>query len=190
MNPDTEPRPPGHGPLIAKCLLAVAGATLFAFALVPLYRVLCEVTGLNGKTTEAVAQNYAVDTSRWITVEFTGTAMASMPWEMRPKDLSLRVHPGELTLTSYRVKNPTNADLVSQAVPSVSPSNAAAHLKKIECFCFTQQTIRAGETREMPLVFVISPDLPRNVTTITLSYAFFQAPTPKLVTIGARGFRS
>ena len=107
-----------------------------------------------------------------------------MPWELKPGENSVRVHPGELKQVSYRVKNPTNRDMEGQAVPSVSPGKAAAHLNKIECFCFQRQTVKAGETREMPLTFMVSTDLPRDVTTLTLSYAFFIAPPRKIAITG------
>jgi cytochrome c oxidase assembly protein subunit 11 len=170
---------PAHTPLVMKCLLGVAAATAFAFALVPLYDTFCQVLGINGKTSGAAEVASAIDKSRLVTVEFTSTAMAGMPWELRPGEARVTVHPGELRQVSYFVKNPTSQDMEGQAVPSVSPGQAAVHLNKIECFCFTRQTVKAGETREMPLVFTVSPDLPADVKTLTLAYAFFVAPEPK-----------
>ena len=179
-----QPAPPNHSRLVAKLLLLVAGASVFAFALVPLYNVLCEVTGFNGKTSAgfaagglkagaAQAPASRVDTGRLIRVEFTGTVMPGLPWEMRPLKVSLDVHPGELQQVSYLVRNTSDRSIIGQAVPSVTPGQAAQHFEKIECFCFDQQTLAPGEAQEMPLAFIVSPEVDRDITHITLSYAFF-----------------
>lgn len=161
--------------LTIKLLLMVAAATGFAFALVPFYDLLCKVTGLNGKTGEAVqiAQAPKVDTARWVTVEFTSTVMPGISWEFRPAQTRMRVHPGEVTKISYLAKNPTNRATTGQAVPSVSPGWAAQHFSKISCFCFQRQVLKPGEVREMPLVFFVSPELPAGVQEISLSYSLF-----------------
>ncbi|MCX7628492.1 MAG: cytochrome c oxidase assembly protein [Methylophilaceae bacterium] len=164
--------------LVRKLLGVVAAACVFAFALVPLYDVICRVTGFNGKTGNAAAQvEHAtrVDTSRWVTVEFVGNTMPGLSWEFHPRQSSVRVHPGQVELTSYFARNITNQPVAGQAVPSVSPGQAAQYFKKIECFCFQRQELKPGETKEMPLTFYVSPDLPENVQTITLSYAFYRA---------------
>jgi len=179
-----QPAPRNHNRLIAKLLLLVAGAFLFAFAMVPLYDVLCEVTGFNGKTSSgfvagglkagaAPAPVSRVDTGRLIRIEFTGTVMPGLPWDMRPLKVSMDVHPGELQQISYLVRNTANRAITGQAVPSVTPGQAAQHFEKIECFCFDQQTLAPGEAQEMPLAFIVSPDVDRDITHITLSYAFF-----------------
>ena len=179
-----QPAPPNHSRLVARLLLLVAGAFVFAFALVPLYNVLCEVTGFNGKTSTgfaagglkagaAQAPASRVDTGRLIRVEFTGTVMPGLPWEMRPLKVSLDVHPGELQQVSYLVRNTSDRSIIGQAVPSVTPGQAAQHFEKIECFCFDQQTLAPGEAQEMPLAFIVSPEVDRDITHITLSYAFF-----------------
>ena len=179
-----QPAPPNHSRLVAKLLLLVAGASVFAFALVPLYNVLCEVTGFNGKTSAGFAAGglkagaaqppaSRVDTGRLIRVEFTGTVMPGLPWEMRPLKVSLDVHPGELQQVSYLVRNTSDRSITGQAVPSVTPGQAAQHFEKIECFCFDQQTLAPGEAQEMPLAFIVSPEVDRDITHITLSYAFF-----------------
>ena len=179
-----QPAPPNHSRLVARLLLLVAGAFVFAFALVPLYNVLCEVTGFNGKTSAgfaagglkagaAQAPASRVDTGRLIRVEFTGTVMPGLPWEMRPLKVSLDVHPGELQQVSYLVRNTSDRSIIGQAVPSVTPGQAAQHFEKIECFCFDQQTLAPGEAQEMPLAFIVSPEVDRDITHITLSYAFF-----------------
>lgn len=179
-----QPAPPNHSRLVARLLLLVAGSCVFAFALVPLYNVLCEVTGFNGKTSAgfaagglkagaAKAPASRVDTGRLIRVEFTGTVMPGLPWEMRPLKVSLDVHPGELQQVSYLVRNTSDRSITGQAVPSVTPGQAAQHFEKIECFCFDQQTLAPGEAQELPLAFIVSPEVDRDITHITLSYAFF-----------------
>ncbi|HZV55065.1 MAG TPA: cytochrome c oxidase assembly protein [Rhodocyclaceae bacterium] len=177
---------PNHAALVRKLLLIVAAASLFGFALVPLYNVLCEATGFNGKTagkkegfvagglaSDTKAAPSQIDRSRLITVEFTGTVMPGLPWEMRPLTTSLETHPGEMQQVRYLVRNTSDRPVTAQAVPSVTPGQAAQHFEKIECFCFTQQALGPGESKEMPLVFVVKPDMGREVRHITLSYAFF-----------------
>lgn len=161
--------------LAMKLLLMVALAIGFAFALVPFYDLLCKVTGLNGKTNGAaqVAQAARVDTTRWVTVQFTSTVMPGMGWDFRPAQIRVRVHPGEITRVSYLARNPTSQAMIGQAVPSVSPGWAAQHFNKINCFCFQRQVLSPGETKEMPLVFFVSPDLPASVQEVSLSYALF-----------------
>lgn len=156
-------------------LVAVAvGMFAFGYALVPFYDVICRVTGLNGKTARAEANvKESIDDSRWVTVEFTGNAMNGLPWEFRPVQKSVRVHPGEIHVISYVARNTANEAMVGQAVPSVAPSRVASYMKKIECFCFSQQKLAAGEKREMPVRFFVDRDIPKDVTTLTLSYAFF-----------------
>lgn len=183
-----QPTPASHKRLIGKLLLMVAGAFVFAFALVPLYDVLCAATGFNGKTAgpgvirdgfgvgglqTAAAPASKVDTGRTVRVEFTGTVMPGLPWDMRPLTISLDIHPGELQQVSYLVRNTSNQTVTGQAVPSVTPGQAAQHFEKIECFCFSQQTLGPGEAREMPLAFIVKPEVDRNISHITLSYAFF-----------------
>jgi cytochrome c oxidase assembly protein subunit 11 len=158
-------------------LTAVAfGMFAFGYALVPLYDVLCQATGLNGKTGRAEATvGGKVDEDRWVTVEFTGNTMSGLPWEFGPEQKTLRVHPGEIAEIYYQARNTAAEAITGQAVPSVSPGNAATHFKKIECFCFSQQKLNAGEQKRMPVRFVVSTDLPKEVNTVTLSYAFFNA---------------
>lgn len=146
----------------------------FGFALVPLYDVFCEVTGLNGKITgpyEAVP--VAVDTSRTIKVQFIATNNENMPWEFAPVQQVVRVHPGEQTQIQFLARNTTDRDMVAQAVPSLVPFKAAEYFHKMECFCFNQQPLKAGETAELPMIFTIDQDIPKQVHTITLSYTLF-----------------
>ena len=176
----TEQRRQSNRRLGFKLLWIVAAALLFAYALVPLYDVLCRVTGLNGKTENSAATyaNTRVDSTRWVTVEFTGNVMPGLGWNFYPKQASIRVHPGQIETVLFVAKNITNDVVTGQAVPSVSPSLASLYFKKIECFCFRQQALQPGETKEMPLRFYVSPDLPEDVKAVTLSYAFFNAVKP------------
>lgn len=188
MMDQTHPIPPSNGRLVRRLLLLVAGAFAFAFALVPLYDVLCAATGFNGKTAgqgpirdgfgvgglkTALAPPANVDVTRTITVEFTGTVMPGLPWDMRPLTFKLDAHPGELQQVTYLVRNTSDREITGQAVPSVTPGKAAQYFDKIECFCFSQQTLGPGEAREMPLAFIVKSGVDRDITHITLSYAFF-----------------
>ncbi len=158
-------------------LAAVAlGMFAFGYTLVPLYNVICDVTGLNGKTGRVELERRGdVDSSRWVTVEFTGNSMSGLPWEFQPQQKTLRVQPGQTAVAYYEARNTSAEAITGQAVPSVAPNKAAAHFKKIECFCFTRQTLAALETRQMPVRFVVDAKLPQTVHTVTLSYAFFNA---------------
>jgi cytochrome c oxidase assembly protein subunit 11 len=189
MMEQTPSAPPSNARLVRRLLLMVAAAFVFAYALVPLYNVLCQVTGFNGKTagpgpirdgfgvggikTAAAVPAAGVDVTRTITVEFTGTVMPGLPWEMRPLTFKLDVHPGELQQVTYLVRNTANREITGQAVPSVSPGQAAQYFDKIECFCFSQQTLAPGEAQELPLAFIVKPGIARDITHITLSYAFY-----------------
>jgi cytochrome c oxidase assembly protein subunit 11 len=175
---DQEKRAADNKRLAWKLMWVVAGAVLFAFALVPLYNVFCDLTGLNGKTEglpAAVQKTMKVDESRWVTVEFTSSVMPGLAWNFYPTQTSMKVRPGQIMLATFEAKNMTNETVVGQAIPSVSPSQATFHFKKIECFCFERQELKAGESKEMPLRFYVSPDLPKDIRTVTLSYAFFHA---------------
>ena len=148
----------------------------FGFLMVPIYDVFCDLTGLNGKTgaiSVAQASMTEAQANRDIKVEFTSSVNQSGPWEFHPTELSMTIHPGQMYTTSFIARNKTDKPLVSQSIPSVAPAKAASHFNKTECFCFTQQGFDAGEQREMPLTFVVSPDVPDDVDTITLSYTLF-----------------
>lgn len=163
--------------LVRKLLWMVVGSLAFAFALVPLYDVLCTLTGLNGKTENSAAliSTAIPDESRWVTVQFTSNVMPGLGWNFAPKQASIRLHPGQIETVVFVAKNITNQVVVGQAVPSVTPGIASANLKKIECFCFIRQSLAPGEEKEMPLRFFVSPDLPKDVSDMTLSYSFFPA---------------
>jgi cytochrome c oxidase assembly protein subunit 11 len=156
---------------LALVALAMFG---FGFALAPFYEELCQAVGIGGKVGRGEPSASArVDTDRRVTVEFTGDSMAGLPWEFRPLTKKLGVHPGETTEVRYYVRNLSVEEVTGQAIPSVTPGVAAAHIGKVECFCFTRQRLAPGEAREMPVRFVLDPGLPREVHTVTLSYAFF-----------------
>jgi cytochrome c oxidase assembly protein subunit 11 len=164
----------------AKTAFKLAGITVlmfgFGFALVPLYDVFCEVTGLNGKTADGPVEvrKVEVDKSRTVNVQFIANLNNNAPWKFKPEVFEMKVHPGELKDTRFFAQNLTDNNRVAQAVPSVTPGEAASHFNKTECFCFTEQEFQAKEGRWMPLRFMVDPDLPDNVTTLTLSYTFFE----------------
>ena len=144
----------------------------FGFLLVPLYKKICEVTGINKD--KIVVSNTQVDPARWVNIEFDANLGKDLPWKFEPLTTRVRVHPGELKQVMYRVVNTTNRTMVGQAVPSYGPARAGSFFKKIECFCFTQQTFKPGEEKLMPVQFVVQNDLPKEVHTITLSYTFYE----------------
>jgi len=160
--------------LIKQLLAMVAGMCLFVVALVPLYDVFCEITGINGKTRgQALYENVDIDKKRIITVEFLTNINRGMPWEFKSLVKSIEVHPGELNEVRFYAKNRSKFDIVGQSVPSVSPGQAALYLNKTECFCFDQQRLKAGEEIEMPMKFYIDADIPEHITRLTLSYQLF-----------------
>lgn len=159
--------------LAKKLVLAVIAAGAFGYAMVPFYDVLCRVTGLNGKTGNAVQAVQAVDPARMITVEFSGSTMPGLSWEFSPRQNRLKMHPGEIVTTTFFARNPTDQVIYGQAIPSVSPGWAAQYFKKMECFCYKRQQLQPGESREMALTFYISSELPQNVRELALSYSFF-----------------
>lgn len=165
--------------LVSKLSLIVIAMFGFGFVLVPLYDVFCDITGLNGKTaTEAAQVNKAgVDVSREIKVQLISRNAKDMPWQFRPEFAEITVKPGETKVVKFYAKNETLAKMVGQAVPSVAPGRAASHFKKIECFCFEQQTLEGQEEVWMPLQFYIDTDIPADVTTLTLSYTLFDVTT-------------
>ena len=148
----------------------------FGYLMVPIYNVICDITGLNGKTgaiSASEASQLSVDEERLVKVEFTGSLNMYAPWKFRPEVSSMMVNPGKQYSTNYIATNKLEKTLVGQAVPSVSPGRAASYFNKTECFCFVKQEFGAKETRDMPLIFIVDPDLPKDVDTVTLSYTFF-----------------
>ncbi|MBB5209115.1 cytochrome c oxidase assembly protein [Chiayiivirga flava] len=165
------------GSVVRRALVVAAIAFVFCFSLVPLYRIACEqIFGIklgDGPVGEAKAGGFAVDTSRWVTVEFDAGVNSGLPWEFRPAVSQVKVHPGQPTDALYYARNTSVVPIVGQAVPSVAPSTASNYFNKTECFCFTEQRLEAGEERPMPVRFVVDPDLPAEVSTLTLSYTFY-----------------
>lgn len=167
-------------------LVVVTGVMFgFGYALVPLYRTICEALGINvlslaeqrvasGSWTGAKGKtvNTQVDTSRMVTVEFDANVRG--PWDFKPAQRSVQVHPGQLMTVEYEFTNIQNRTMAAQAIPSYAPRHSASHFNKLECFCFNEWTLAPGETRKWPVAFVIDPKLPKDVTTITLSYTFFE----------------
>ena len=167
--------------MVGKLGVITLGMFAFGYALVPIYRAICEVTGINvlalaeREVPGAKAKlpvNTQVDLSRTITVEFDVNSRG--PWYFKPAVRSLQVHPGELTTVLYEFQNIQNRTMSAQAIPSYAPKQAASHFNKLECFCFSQYTLAPGEKKEWPVAFVIDPKLSKDVTTITLSYTFFE----------------
>lgn len=158
--------------------LAGIGLAMFAFgfALVPLYDAFCAVTGFGGKTANAaVAVVEAPDPTRTVRVEFVASVARGAPWVFEPEVSHLEVHPGQIYETYFRARNLSGAHLVAQAVPSVAPGQAARYFNKTECFCFTSQEYQPNEERELKLAFMVAPELPRSVDTLSLSYTYFTA---------------
>jgi len=160
--------------LFAKLALIAAGMFGFGYLLVPFYYQICAAWGINSLgEVRAEPVSTQVDTTRVITVEFDANAHG-LPWRFKPLVNHIQVHPGELATVEYEVRNERAVPVTGQAVPSYGPQHAAEYFKKIECFCFTQQTLAPGETRRMPVTFVVDPRLPRDVSSIALSYTFFE----------------
>lgn len=157
-------------------LVLVVAMFGFGFALAPLYNVLCSITGLNGKTNASpvIKATGEIDVKRLVTVEFVAGLNESAPWQFAPHVVKMQVHPGEFYHTSYYAKNLTAESLVGQAIPSVSPGQAARYFQKIECFCFSKQLFKPGEGRDMPVTFRLDPAIPPEISTVTLSYTFFK----------------
>lgn len=176
------PAPVAQSRLVGRLLAACALAFGFGFALVPLYDSFCRLTGLNGKNfasaAESAGQATGVDRSRTVVVDFTATAMSGLPLQITPLDSRVTLHPGELQTVSFRVRNLSDQSVVTQAIPSVSPGQAAPYFEKLECFCFRHQTLAAGETVELPVVFRVGRDLDPELRNLTLAYALFRAPDP------------
>ncbi|HMN22301.1 MAG TPA: cytochrome c oxidase assembly protein [Ottowia sp.] len=173
--------------MVGKLVVVAAGMFAFGYTLIPVYRAICEVTGINilsrserevpgnglaGSAAQNLAKNTQVDQSRTITVQFDANARG--PWRFKPAQTSIQVHPGELATVMYEFQNAQDRRMTAQAIPSYAPRQAAPHFNKLECFCFNQYTLDPGEKRDWPVTFVIDPRLSKDVTTITLSYTFFE----------------
>lgn len=161
------------GTVVKLSLLAVAMFVFAVWVMPPLYTLLCEITGLRKVGGAYQATEVKVDTSREVTVQFVATHNDAMSWDFEPTEYKIKVHPGERKVITYFAKNNTGAAMVAQAVPSITPYNAVNYFHKIECFCFNQQPLAAGESAELGLEFVVDLELPQQVRTITLSYSLF-----------------
>lgn len=183
---------PSNSRVVGWCLAGVVGMFAFGFALVPLYEVFCEITGINGKTggryeSTEVAE---VDQERIVTVQFVAQNGPDMPWVFRPAVSSVRVHPGEPTTVHFRAENPTDQAMTGQAVPSLAPSAGTLYFHKTECFCFNQQELKAGEGIDMPLVFIVDADLPADIHKLTLSYTLYDQQRLKKVSDADRSSKT
>lgn len=167
--------------MVGKLVVITAMMFGFGYALVPMYRAICDALGINVLSVSerlipgmahGPASNSQIDRSRTITIEFDANARG--PWDFKPAVRSMTVHPGELATVMYEFRNVQNRTMAAQAIPSYAPKQATSHFNKLECFCFNEYTLQAGESKEWPVVFVIDPKLPKDVTTITLSYTFFE----------------
>jgi cytochrome c oxidase assembly protein subunit 11 len=161
--------------LSTKLAVVAVGMFAFGFALVPFYNQICAALGVNSIERPGEMANTQVDYSRTVQIEFDSNSH-DLPWRFKPLVRHLTVHPGELATVEYEVVNERAVPVTGQAVPSYGPQHAGEYFKKVDCFCFTQQTLAAGETRRMPVTFVVDPRLPAGVKTIALSYTFFEVP--------------
>ena len=157
---------------------------VFAFAMVPLYNVLCEITGLNGGVVDqALYQEEEIDKSRLVTVEFITEINRGMPWKFKSQSRKVQVHPGELNEVMFYAKNFSTQPITGRAVPSITPAEASFYVNKTECFCFDQQVLKAGEEVDMPMKFFIDADMPEHIRTITMSYVLFNAGSDSVQTV-------
>jgi cytochrome c oxidase assembly protein subunit 11 len=175
---DATDLPQANRRVVKRLGLVVLAMFGFGFALVPLYDVFCEITGLNGKTgrieiEQALGQK--IDRERLVTVQFLVSVNSELPWDVRPMVKKIKVHPGEVTEVKYLATNKTAGTVAGQAVPSLMPGLAAKYFNKTECFCFTRQVLGPGEVKEMPLRFIVDPELPEDIRTVSLSYTVYQA---------------
>lgn len=160
--------------MLIRLSLVAAGMFGFGYALVPFYYQICQALGIGSLEQPGAPVNTQVDPTRTVTVEFVSNSHGDLPWRFRPLVNHVEVHPGQVATVEYEVVNEAAAPVTGQAVPSYGPAYAGEYFRKIECFCFTQQTLAAGESRRMPVVFVVDPALPEDVRTISLSYTFFE----------------
>lgn len=161
--------------LMLRLVVVAIGMFGFGFALAPFYTKLCEAVGLNRiQAADVVPDNTQVDRSRLVTLRFDANLRNDLPWSFEPLTKTVQVHPGELVHVLYEVKNASDQSILGQAIPSYGPPLAARYVKKLDCFCFTQQALKPHETRQMPVVFLLEADLPADVHTVILSYTFFK----------------
>lgn len=178
MSNSSDPAPRRATTGLTKMLVAAAIAFAFSFSLVPLYRIACQkVFGIrmeNSASADVSKARGAVDEDRVITVQFDGGVNSKLPWAFKPGEVSMQVRPGQQYETTYFAHNNSDRTIVGSAVPSVAPARASGFFSKTECFCFTAQTMAPGESRDMPVRFIVDPSLPKDIKTLTLSYTFFK----------------
>ncbi|MCH1929958.1 cytochrome c oxidase assembly protein [Shewanella sp. A25] len=183
------PTSKSNNKLISLLVIGCVAMFGFGFALVPLYDVLCEKLGINGKTSNT-ASSYSeitVDNDRIVTVEFISQVQSGMPWRFEPQIKRLKVHPGELIHTAFLARNESSRAIVGQAIPSISPGQGAAYFNKTECFCFNQQHLAADTSAELPLIFFVDPQLPESIHTLTLSYTLYDITDKQLASAIEQG---
>jgi len=162
--------------MMKKLLIFTLIMFVFGYALVPFYEKFCEVTGINNLLQpDVLAKDNQVDEDRWIAIEFDAN-VRGLPWQFKPLQTSARIHPGEPVNVMYEITNNSDREITGQAIPSYSPRFLDKHLKKFECFCFTKQVLKPNETLQMPVQFVIDSGLPADISTVTISYTFFELP--------------
>jgi cytochrome c oxidase assembly protein subunit 11 len=164
--------------LLVKLCVIVVAMFGFGYAMVPFYDMICEATGLRNLAIADEIGNTQVDAARSVRIELDSN-VRTLPWTFRPLEVIVNVHPGEVRQVVYEISNRTDRAMTGQAIPSYGPRDAAQYFRKLECFCFTKQVLQPGETRQMPVVFVVDPSLPKDMATITLSYTFFEVEGAK-----------
>jgi cytochrome c oxidase assembly protein subunit 11 len=165
---------PANQQTLVKLLVVAVLMFGFGYAMVPFYRAICDALGLNNVVKADIVANTQIDAGRFVTIEFDANLRSNLPWTFTPVEKSVRIHPGAFTQVTYEVRNRSDRPVTGQAIPSFGPQLAGRYFKKLDCFCFTQQTLAPGETRMMPVTFVVEPALPQDVNTVTLSYTFFE----------------
>jgi len=161
--------------MLVKLLIVAVLMFGFGYAMVPFYRAICDALGINNMVkADQPLVNTQVDTGRTLTIEFDTNLRSNLPWTFTAVEKSVRIHPGELTQVTFEVRNRSDRAVTGQAIPSFGPQVAGRYFKKLDCFCFSQQTLAPGEVRQMPVVFVVESALPQDVNTVTLSYTFFE----------------
>ena len=169
---------PDHRLVVKKTLIMCAAAFGFCFAMIPLYSIYCEITGANGKTGRMnPSATAAVDRTRSVQIEFLTAVNSGLSWHFKPELSKLDVHPGELATAYFVATNDTDEAIVGNAVPSVAPNEASIYFNKTECFCFTEQMLKPGESRRMPVRFIVDSAMPKNITVLTLAYTFYRNET-------------
>lgn len=174
--------------MLRKLLIVAIAMFAFGYAMIPFYKKICEVTGINNllQPDTLVEESQQVDTSRLLTAELDANTRG-LPWQFKPLQPSIQMHPGELVEVMYEIKNNSNREITGQAIPSYAPQLVSQHLKKLECFCFSKQTLKPYEVRQMPVQFLIESGFPDDIQTISISYTFFELPGSGNVSTDASG---